>query len=487
MLDPISVGAEMKLSSMKLTALVVSVLALSAGAATAQGMDATPSNFPPAGFQGTQFADSRGCVFVRAGFDGNVTWVPRVTRQRKHICGQTPTSFGGATRTAAAPQERPVQITATPPAATATVAAPTPRAAAAPAQRTAAPTQRAAAPTQRAAAPAPVRAAPAPVRAAPAPARVATTTRVVRQPAPQPQPQRVVRVPASKPVAAEPPRVVRRVPAATAQPGKLKTYRVGTTVKVPAQIACQNGQATRIADGQRLNIRCGPQQAPHVTTIRRGEAPAPGKNVHYNKSWNDSSLQGLPGDTRIVPRHVYETRDVSQAAIPAGYRPAWEDDRLNPYRAYMTLDGYDATQKIWTHTVPRRAIKRVGGYEDRDPIIAYRVKDSTYPAVVRYHGHQPILSSQGSAHRDPVVSTRGAAPAAAGERWVEIGAFTSASGAGEAAARLSAAGLPVRMATVTRGDQVMRSVRVGPYASGASLNAALSAVHGTGYTQAYLR
>ncbi|MEN9060769.1 SPOR domain-containing protein [Ponticoccus litoralis] len=472
----------MKLSSMKLTALVVSFFALSAGAATAQGMDATPANFPPAGFKGTQFADARGCVFVRAGFDGNVTWVPRVTRQRKHICGQTPTSFGGATRTAAAPapQERPVQITVTTPPA-ATPAAP-------------APTARATAPA-RVAAPAPARAAPAtaPVRVAPAPARVATTTRVVRQPAPQPAPapQQVVRVPASKPVAAEPPRVVRRVPAATAQPGSLKTYRVGTTVKVPAQIACQNGQTTRVVDGRRVALRCGPQATPHVTTIRRGEAPAPGKTVHYNRgSWDDSSLRDLPGDTRIVPRHVYESRDVSDNVVPAGYRPAWEDGRLNPYRAYMTLDGYDATQKLWTHTVPRRLIKRVGGYEHRDPILAYRVQDSSYPATSGQYGHRSTVSyhAQGEAYRSPVMSTRGAAPVAtASDRWVEIGAFTSASGAQEAAARLTAAGLPVKMARLTQGGQVMRSVRVGPFASGAALNDALSAVRRTGYTQAYLR
>lgn len=469
----------MKLSSMKLTALVVSFFALSAGAATAQGMDATPANFPPAGFKGTQFADARGCVFVRAGFDGNVTWVPRVTRQRKHICGQTPTSFGGATRTAAAqaPQERPVQITATPPAASA--------AAPAPAARATAPA--------RVAAPAPARAAPAsaPVRAAPAPARVATKKRVVRQPAPQPAPRQVVRVPASKPVAAEPPRVVRRVPAATAQPGSLKTYRVGTTVKVPAQIACQNGQATRVVDGRSVAMRCGPQATPHVTTIRRGEAPAPGKTVHYNRgSWDDSSLRDLPGDTRIVPRHVYESRDVSDNIVPAGYRPAWEDDRLNPYRAYMTLDGYDATQKLWTHTVPRRLIKRVGGYEHRDPILAYRVQDSSYPATSGHYGHGSTVSyhAQGDAYRSPVMSTRGAAPVAtASDRWVEIGAFTSASGARDAAARLNAAGLPVKMAKLTQGGQVMRSVRVGPFASGAALNDALSAVRRTGYTQAYLR
>jgi hypothetical protein len=334
-----------------------------------------------------------------------------------------------------------------------------------------------------------VRAAPAPKPArvakparVTAPARVAAPVRVERQPAPA-APRQVVRVPASKPAAAEPPRVLRRVPAApAAQPGGLKTYRVGTTVKVPAQIACRNGQATRMVDGRSVAMRCGPQDSPHVTTIRRGEAPGPGKNVHYNRgSYDDSSLRGLPGETRIVPRHVYETRDVAQHAVPAGYRPAWEDDRLNPYRAYMTLDGYDATQKIWTHTVPRRLIRRVGGYEDRDPILAYRVRDASYPAttVVLEHPH--------AAGRAPMLSTR-SAPAEAGHaRWVEIGAFTTAARAAEAAARLDAAGLPVRMAGLTHQGQRLRAVRVGPYSSAGALNAALGAVQESGYTRAYLR
>ena len=52
-----------------------------------------PSNLPPAGFKGQQFVDNRGCVFLKAGYGGQTTWVPRVSRDRKALCGYPPT-FG---------------------------------------------------------------------------------------------------------------------------------------------------------------------------------------------------------------------------------------------------------------------------------------------------------------------------------------------------------------------------------------------------------
>ena len=72
-------------------AVVVSFGAPSVGLAQDLSQVQAPAEFPPLSYSGTQYVDSRGCIFVRAGIDGAVTWVPRVTRQRVPICGAEPT------------------------------------------------------------------------------------------------------------------------------------------------------------------------------------------------------------------------------------------------------------------------------------------------------------------------------------------------------------------------------------------------------------
>ncbi len=334
-----------------------------------------PAEFPPVSYKGRQYVDSEGCVFIRAGIDGNVTWVPRVTRSRKVICGFQPTF----TRQAAAPQ------------------------------------------TTVAVAPAP----------AAAPKRV---TQAKKQPA------------------------ARRAQASVQQP------------VVPAnegrQAACLGGSAVsqhyvgRVGD----DVRCGPQDGSFATRVRRDNDRGAQVSVYR---------QARSEPERVVPRHVYEQRQTNgpEITVPQGYKPAWDDDRLNPNRAHQTLAGKAQMDQIWSETLPRKLIAREGGGA------ATTYKSTEYVSV-------------GSGSSTMTLSTRSAAvkaPRKASHRYVQAGVFQSDTSARAAAKRLAKTGLPVRIGKVVHKGVSYPTVFAGPFRTQAQLDGAFDRVIASGYRNARLR
>lgn len=72
--------------------IALGVIAAVATMGHAQTNGLNPAELPPAGFEGREYVDSRGCVFLRSTFGGEVTWVPRYGPDRQPVCNGAPSA-----------------------------------------------------------------------------------------------------------------------------------------------------------------------------------------------------------------------------------------------------------------------------------------------------------------------------------------------------------------------------------------------------------
>lgn len=395
-----------------------------------------PAEFPPSSFSGGQYVDSAGCVFIRAGIDGNTTWVPRVTRDRRQICGQQPTF-------AAAPaQAEPVQTTQAEPA------------------------------------PAPVQVA-EPVQTAP----VRTQSSSAQQATQDPLPTVATTITQPSTSAAQPVATVTAVPPTTTATTTTTTTTTSTTASTTAntfvpvspeaggagtasvrQSACPNASelSQRFTNsGERHPVRCGPQAEPSFGPIRTAGAGG------------GQAGQGSGGGPRLLPAHLVEERSaLNVIRVPEGFEPVWDDGRLNPRRAEQTADGFVQSQNAVTLTVPRRPVGGSGPNRVVQPRILSQEAVRTARVRVEY----------GSAAGEAAKAER--APAARDEVFVRVGVFADETQARAGAQRMARTGIPTRMAKIVRGDKAMPMVVAGPFASREAAEKAANTARGVGFARA---
>ena len=444
---------------MSLTRVIAySIIAAAISAVSGQAQNlrnaSPPAEFPPASFSGKQYVDSRGCIYIRAGIDGNVTWVPRVGRDRKQVCGFKPTAVaGGPSAPARASASKPIEITV--PAATQATTQKT---------RPLPPSVANSAPASK---PVPVqkpRVAAAPVTTVRRPAPVAPVVSVPRQQVRKP----VATAPRPAPVIAP-----RRAPAATGG-------------------ACSNASAfSQQYINRGAGVRCGPQGEPPVT---------------YGRGWDKHSslAPGISPRTRAVPRHVYDQRRNTQnVAIPEGYRSVWSDDRLNPHRAERQLTpahprtvseppaGYRTAARDDDRLNPNRGPRSSAGDAQSDRIWTRTVPRTLAPLPT----DRQIVSVPREVAKSPAEAERGfirlstrSAPvqASAPNRYVRVATFGSEAQARQVAQALARGGLPMRLGSVQRGGATHRVVLAGPFTSTAQAQDALYRVQAAGYSGASL-
>lgn len=352
--------------AIKTTALGLILTIASASFAPAQSLREStgPAEFPPSSFKGSQYVDSSGCVFVRAGVGDSITWVPRVSRDRRVICGAKPT-FAKA-------QPNAVPVIKDPPAQTAT----------------------------------------APVKTAPAATVTAPAT--------------------AKPVA----------------PVAAPTTKTTQTAPRKASPECPDASAVSkqyIGNSGGYDVRCGPQQK-HPGAYGVGPKVAPQSPVS-------------PQSRVIRP---------ATPQIPKGYKPAFDDDRMNPYRNRRTAMGDAQMRLVWTDTVPRRLVEVEAGQD------LYLTK-----AQIEYR--KANASKRAKAVKSPTAKSKSSL---AKYRYVNIGAFTDPKQAEATARKLQRSGLPVRYGKYKKGGKTLKMVLVGPFKTPAQLQNAMSKAQKAGYRNA---
>ncbi|MGV6849604.1 MAG: SPOR domain-containing protein [Marinibacterium sp.] len=222
-----------------------------------------------------------------------------------------------------------------------------------------------------------------------------------------------------------------------------------------------------------------------------------------------------PSATRFIPRHVYEQRAPGAGVtLPKGYRPVWQDDRLNRQRAVHTEapaeilaprlpKGYRpvwadgrlndkrgvgseagavAMARLWTDEVPRQT--RAQG--DVPPGVAAGSRVIQSPDTLGWASVLGIAIKPGKAKPGTAKpAAKASLTGRDGGHYVRVAAYGSDDAARQAAGTIAGdVGLPTRPGRTRMAGKETPVVLAGPFASRQGAQAAMRALRKAGFRSA---
>lgn len=396
--------------------------------ASAQSL-AGPAETPPSSFKGTQYVDSRGCVFLRAGIGGRTNWVPRINRGRKPLCNQ--------------PNAKEVKqaLAAEPPA-----PAPAPRAAKTSSAAVGKPMATIASLPRRKVTP-----------AAQPPVAAKTVAAAIPQPAPKdtaPSARRQNGCPAATPYGA-------RVALSDGRRSLICSANPNFDVRAAAKRIQVARNAQEIAPTAPV---APPQPAVAVRAAKAGSgyrcpASAPVARRYQIYGGGSTVLCVASGGGLETATPPLALGDVAEFRVPEGYTKAWKDGRLNPKRGKGTARGQAQQDQVWTRDIPAQLVTNAKAVKT--------VKRKVYATSAS--------------------NTKSQAAPTAGRYFVQVGTFGEPANASKTAARLQKLGLPVAKSRITSKGRKLQIVLAGPFGDSSAASAALSKARRSGFGDAFIR
>lgn len=206
---------------------------------------------------------------------------------------------------------------------------------------------------------------------------------------------------------------------------------------------------------------------------------------------------------RVQPTTKVIRPSGGELKIPAGYKVAWNDDRLNPNRGIQKVSGMIQTTKHWTNTIPRKHrniatdqeraawFMLVYPFKSRDDLLNYVNSMDDLDLEVKTNG----AIEMSPAHEGEVtarVSTRNIMPKTAktlglAGRYIQVRAYGRTANADRAHKRLAQVGLPVEHRVVNRNGSQLNLRLAGPFSDVAQLRGALDGARDAGFADAYMK